>query len=56
MEQERNLPCPLKGVVAVVVADAVARHGGIPELMLDNLKICKIHERERKRKKDKIKK
>lgn len=38
MEQEQNLPCPLKGVVAVVVADAVARHGGIPELMLDNLK------------------
>lgn len=56
MEQERDLPCPLKGVVAVVVADAVARHGGIPELMLDNLKICKIHERKRKRKKDKIKK
>lgn len=56
MEQERDLPCPLKGVVAVVVADAVARHGGIPELMLDNLKTCKIHERKRKRKKDKIKK
>jgi len=33
--QGRNLPCPCpaKGVVAVVVADAVARHGGIPELI-----------------------
>lgn len=29
-----DLPCPLKGVVAVAVADAVARHGGIPALIL----------------------
>ena len=29
-----DLPCPVKGVVAVAVADAVARHGGIPALIL----------------------
>ena len=50
MEQVRDLPCPLKGVVAVVVADAVARHGGIPELMLDNLKdVQDARKREKKK-------
>lgn len=53
LSKGQDLPCPVKGVVAVAVADAVARHGGIPELMLNRFRRQRDKGKENKKKEKK---